>query len=479
MNKVKDFLSYNEKISLGKQKPSRRHNSKQTINFINLKHTLSKTKFSFTLLLAISTFISFPNSAGTEEAYVGPSLSKKASSKQMARLQDFEKPGIAKFLNNQNTTPSPIYPEIQLERVNLGINKNSEISLFNMPKFTTKVSDRFAGRTANNRVVLFSPDTALQLQLENIIKSASAPHTAVVAMEPKTGRILAVASKSTNIKDLALHAGFPAASLFKIITSAAAIEWSDINENSKVFFRGGNYTLNKYNYLPNSKLDNRSMTLGEALGKSCNPVFARVALNHLNSQLLETYAENFGFNSLIPFDVKLPISSATIPDSKYGLSRTAAGFGEVFISPVHAAAMMSAISNNGLMPRPKFIDSIVSDSGQVIYNPPNAFIKRITQPGTSKQLLKLMHNTTTTGTSRKEFADNKKLTIPNIDVVGKTGTLRGKNPWGLNTWFIGAAPMQNPTIAIAVISVDPKTRSARASGIARQVLEKYFRTNKA
>ena len=459
-------MSYREKASLSQQRLKRAPIIK------------ANSKLILTLSTVLLVLVSFPNWAGTDEGYFGPSLSQKGSKRQVTKLQDVNQPATRAMLRQPDSKHGRLYPEPQLENVSIGLTNNEEVSLFKMPKFTTQLSGRFAGKAGNDKIVLFSPDPELQTQIEGIAKRTSAPHTAIVAMEPKTGRVLAIASKSSKINNLSLHAGFPAASLFKVITAAAAIEWSDIQENSKVYFRGGNYTLNKYNYLPSSKLDKRFMTLGEAMGKSCNPVFARVALNHLNGPLLETYAENFGFNSRIPFDVNLPVSSATIPDSKYGLSRTAAGFGQVYISPVHAAAMMSAITNKGLMPRPRFVDSVVSETGRILYDSDSEYIKRITRPETAEELVDLMHYTTTEGTSRKEFALNKKSSIPGIDVIGKTGTLRGKNPWGLNTWFIGAAPKQNPTIAIAVITVNPNTRDARASGVARQVLEKYFQTNR-
>jgi hypothetical protein len=64
-------------------------------------------------------------------------------------------------------------------------------------------------------------------------------------------------------------------------------------------------------------------------------------------------------------------------------------------------------------------------------------------------------------------------TLGAIDVAGKTGTLTGDNPVGLNNWFIGAAPIQNPKIAVAVITVDPRS-SSKASHLGRLVLQKYF-----
>ena len=60
-----------------------------------------------------------------------------------------------------------------------------------------------------------------------------------------------------------------------------------------------------------------------------------------------------------------------------------------------------------------------------------------------------------------------------IEVAGKTGTLSGSNPAGLNNWFIGTAPMQNPELAVAVITVDAN-HSAKASRLGRLVMQRFF-----
>ena len=77
--------------------------------------------------------------------------------------------------------------------------------------------------------------------------------------------------------------------------------------------------------------------------------------------------------------------------------------------------------------------------------------------------------TTTIGTSRKEFLGK----VP-WDVAAKTGTLKGENPKGLNHWFIGAAPLENPRIAISVIVIDPTQPTSKAAHLGRLILERYL-----
>ncbi len=348
-------------------------------------------------------------------------------------------------------------------------------NLSDLPKFESMLGGRVAGVTARRDLVLYSVDPGLQAFAEALIKKSPDPHIAIVAMEPSTGRILAIADKSTTIPALALHAGFPAASLFKLVTTTAALEANAISPYTQISFRGGNYVLNEWNYRPNPKSDKRSMSVTEALGKSVNPVFARIALKHLSTSTLRQYAQAFGFNSEIEFDTALAPSSASIPFDDYGLSRTAAGFGEVHISPVHAAALMSGIANDGLMPRPTLIERILSASGETLYQPQDKPTRRIARSATAQTLLRMMQSTTTTGTSRKEFMIKSTPVLPGISVAAKTGTLKGQNPAGLNNWFIGAAPLGKPRIAVSVIVVDPHGISTKASKLGRLMIQQYLK----
>jgi len=216
------------------------------------------------------------------------------------------------------------------------------------------------------------------------------------------------------------------------------------------------------------------MSVGEAMGKSCNPVFARIALEMLGPSTLREYVRLFGFNAEVPCDHPIPPSFATIPEDAYELSRTGAGFGDVFISPMHAAMMMSAIANDGVLVRPAFIDRVISPTGVVLFKNRPTQLRQVVNSRTADTLLKMMQYTTTMGTSRKEFMHRNRPVFPDIPVAAKTGTLTGTNPKGLNTWFIATAPMNNPQIAIAVVSVNPSDGSSKASHLGKLVLSRYF-----
>jgi penicillin-binding protein A len=352
----------------------------------------------------------------------------------------------------------------------LRFDENSPPELLNMAIPQPGPNGSYLVGSRSGHVGVMSLDAGIQQKLQSLMKAAPANHLAVVVMEPQSGRILALSGKSYTLQEPLLHNGYPAASLFKVITSAAALEQNAVGPTTSIHFRGGNYTLNRSNFSPDRKRDNRSMPLDEALGKSCNPVFSHVALSHLSPALLRRYVNYFGFNRPLEFDSYLPRSPAKIPDSDYEFGRTAAGFGDVKISPLHAASLMAAVANKGLLPRPSLVDYVVDKRGTKLYEQQPEFLGRAILKETADTLLKMMEATTTTGTSRSSFMIGSKRKMQ-ARVAGKTGTLTGANPKGLTRWFIGAAPIEKPTVVLAAVAVDARARSAYPATIGQQLLQ--------
>lgn len=327
-----------------------------------------------------------------------------------------------------------------------------------------------------------SLDPSLQDKAEALLKQYRVPFGGVVLLKPGSGKLLAIASHSSGKPDnmeFALNASGPAASIFKLVTTSAALENTKINGNTPIHYRGGDYVLNQRNYNPQPKLDTRSMTLASALGKSCNPVFARVALNYLSPELLERYARSFAFGRELNFDVPARKDTYVIPVDDYGVARTAAGFGDVTLNPLHAASLIGSIANKGVMMRPYIIDTLSSEAnGTLLYQAQSEPLQKVLAAQTASRLLKMMEETTKTGTGRREFRQfHNGKDFPKV-ISAKTGTLTGKDPLGVYFWFIAAAPADNPEIVVAALVVDQGKRQINASGLARLMLEEYFRNEK-
>lgn len=320
----------------------------------------------------------------------------------------------------------------------------------------------------------------LQEYAVELLKSSRVPWGAVVAIEPSSGKIRALAGYSQNRpkegQALVAMNTFPAASLFKVITAAAAVETSGLSSQSVIKYRGGTYSLGKHNYLPSSKADKNSMTLSTALAKSCNPAFARVALNNLSVDILTQYANNFGFSKRLALDFPLAPSTLDMSQDDYTFARTAAGFGDAFVSPIHAAVIAAAVGNKGLMMRPYIVDSIVDRSGLVKVRNSSQVLEQVILESTAQEVLSMMEATVSEGTGRKQFSSASPQ-LKRISVASKTGTLSGKNPKGVYHWFIAVAPVENPSLAIATLVIDDGTARINGVGLGKKFYEKYFHTN--
>ncbi len=402
----------------------------------------------------------------------GPRAGMKTESREdLSLLPDSDlKEDLKQFL-----AISPFGKEKALGQVSWKLRQDGDpsIGFEGPPSGGSTVAERSVARSHDGSFAFFSFDPALQEKVQNEIQRVNAPHVIALAMNPQTGRILALAERSSLGKHLFSHAGFPAASLFKILTTATALELGVMEPGSELRFRGGTYTLNKWNYFPDPRKDVRRMSLTEALARSCNPAFARVAMN-FEPQQLRQRVNSAWFNRPIPFDTELSSSHARVPTEDYEYTRTAAGFGEVFVSPVHAALIMSAVASGGLLPRPRMLDEIVSKEGKTLYRAEPEWLGRVIEPETAEDLMEMMVETTTIGTSRRAFGPSVKASLGGNRVAGKTGTLSGKNPDGVNNWFVGAAPVKDPEIVVASLVVYPGYISTKSSLIARRIFEDYF-----
>lgn len=315
-----------------------------------------------------------------------------------------------------------------------------------------------------NAELLVTVDKDLQTWVQNKISKYNLPYAAVVVLEPTTGAIKAIASHSKvdveDYKELSTKSLFPAASLFKIVTAAAAIEVAGLDINQQIRYRGGPYTLNKYNYKPHQRKDSKSIGFSQAMAKSTNPPFARVALKHLSLGDLEQYAMRFGLGSTIPFYSEVDPGEVFLPATEYEVARAAAGFGHVKISPLHAALVMSAVQNDGVIMRP----FVRSSQDSIPY-------QQAIQPETAEKLKVMLTDTTVSGTARRYFRPLHKKYGSDLKIYSKTGTLNGLNPKGTNFWFVGGLEHQDKKLTLAVIVVDDGTARVRAVPLAKQITQ--------
>ncbi len=348
------------------------------------------------------------------------------------------------------------------------------------PLFNEVVENRFVSKFGENVQVIYTLDPVLQEKISSLFERYKVPYGAFVALSPKTGKILAMvgySQKDGPDQQLALRATYPAASVFKIVTAAAALEKGKVEPDTVINFRGGLYSLSPRNWTDNPRKDRNKITLSDAMGKSCNVAFAKVALRWLDADDLLRSAEKFGFNNSINFEFPVQQSKVYVEDTESSIAKTAAGFGNVTLSPLHGAMIASAIANDGRMVEPRVIEKIFID-GREAYN----FERKEGPAGisheTAEKLGQMMVKTVEKGTARHAFYTRRgEAYLKDMVIGGKTGSLEGNDPQGDYSWFIGMAPLDDPEIAIAALVINRPSWQIKAPFVAREGLLTYFNNN--
>jgi cell division protein FtsI/penicillin-binding protein 2 len=361
---------------------------------------------------------------------------------------------------------------------------NSAGTAFALPPLSgidlTKIALHEDGATAPGplgRVAHLTLNPQLQRATRRVLSEFALPEAAVVVLDINEGKVLVWAShiEKGPARDLCVESTAPAASVFKIVTAAALVETAGVPPDIRQCYSGGESRITSIDLVDDPRRDRWCATLGEAMGRSVNTVFARLAVKNLTPPTLTSMAQAFGFGEPQPFDVPVAVSDVRIPEDRLGFARTAAGFWNTTLSPLEGAMIASTVANRGETVRPVLVDSVTDASGTLYKAPERAVLRRTIRPETAAALTAMMETTTSNGTSHRAFRDLEgRAFLPNISVAGKTGSLTRAETQQFYTWFVGFAPSRAPEIAISVLAVNTPTWRAKANVIARDVLRAYF-----
>lgn len=323
---------------------------------------------------------------------------------------------------------------------------------------------------------------------------------AVVALEPSTGRVLAMASTPTfdpnrlashdfgEVADVAdqlnkaenqpmvnraIATTLPPGSTFKLVTAAAAIESGKYDASSLV---PGGYKFK----LPESDttIGNHDggncggprITLTRALEVSCNVAFLSLA-NELGTEAMAEQAEAFGFNSTQLED--LPGQAKSLYPRDMNAPQTAmSGMGQsnVTATPLQMAMVVAAIANDGDVMRPYVVDEVRAPNLSVLDRTDPETLSNAVSASTAAELKDMMVSTVEQGTATV-------AQIPGVEVGGKTGTAQSTEDRPPYAWFVSFAPADDPQVAVAVmVEASATAREEIAGGllggpIAKAVME--------
>ena len=336
---------------------------------------------------------------------------------------------------------------------------------------------------------------------------------AIVALDPKTGAVLALASAPTfdpgaiddRWEQLSRNPGEPLfnrvtqssytpGSTFKLITASSAVDLGLVSLDEK-------FRCTSQMDLGGLKTDCRnhghlaSVNYREAFAWSCNRTHALTGLElgygaplRLGDDArrpmewesrgigpsvakFEEYGSRFGFGKEIPFDFPVATSKLKGDGEWYPslLAQTAFGQGELQATPLLMALSAATIANGGVMPTPYLASEARAPNGaSSTLNRPEGSLGRVVRPETATAMNEMM-------VLSVESAYAQRAKIPNVKVAGKTGTAEsGTTP---HSWFIGYAPADNPRVAVAAIFENRGSGSdfatPAAQRVMREALERY------
>lgn len=363
--------------------------------------------------------------------------------------------------------------------------------------FFTRIRDLLTGRRPEGAAV---ETTILPAAQQAARDGLGGQHGAVVAIEPSTGRILAlVSTPGFDPNALAVHSTSEAAaqyraleqadgnplrsnatqeryapgSTFKLVTAAAALESGQYTADTLVpspavlTLPQTSATIGNFG---GGGCGGEQVSLADALRISCNTAFADLGMT-LGEDALREQAERFGF--LDPeLTVPMPVVESVFPSDldPAMLAQSAIGQRDVQASPLQMAMVASAIANGGRLMTPYLVDTVrAADLTVVSQTPPEVYSDAVSS-ATASALTQMMVGVVESGTGRSARIDG-------VQVAGKTGTaqtLQGQPP---HAWFTAFAPADAPRVAVAVIVENggslgnEATGGAVAAPIARAVIE--------
>ena len=308
---------------------------------------------------------------------------------------------------------------------------------------------------------------------------------AVVALEPSTGKILAMVTTPTfdpnkiathdfaanqkaydrldsdpdkPLLNRAVQMALPPGSTFKVVTASAAIESGKYDASSMV--PGGPTYQLPQTHGETGLIDNEGRDCGtktvkftQAMENSCNTVFAQLAVQ-VGADAMRKQAEAFGFNSDVAGwdDLQGTNGRSTLTPSRFPekmnppqTGQSGIGQFEVRATPLQMAMVAAGIANHGTVMKPYLVNEVQSADSDTVATTEPEKLSQAVSPATAREVTKLLVATVNEGTASP-------AAITGIQVAGKTGTAQSGQPdVPPYAWFVSFAPAENAKVAVAVM----------------------------
>ena len=370
-----------------------------------------------------------------------------------------------------------------------------------------KVIDLITGKTTKGATVQVTINSVAQAAAYDALKTLGKPG-AVVALNPKTGAILAMASypsfdpnvlaihdgaqlikndnqlladKTQPLVNRALQGTYPPGSTFKIVTSSALLTQNPGTTINTNVDSPTQLTLPQTSHVLTNDLGeicgdgSGQAPLITAFAQSCDTTFAKIGMN-VGAPALNAMAGKFGMNNP---NLTIPLGVApgnyVIPASEALTAYSAIGQFSDTVTPLQEAMFAAAIANGGTLMKPYLVQQVTASDLSTVQATPQTVFSQPVSPSVASSVGQMMRAVVqdSNGTA---FAFNASAE-GGVVIAGKTGTAETGQNSGLNdAAFTAFAPYANPDIAVGVIIQGGGYGAIAAAPIAVQVIKAYLNT---
>ena len=373
----------------------------------------------------------------------------------------------------------PLYAHVTgyltLNQGNTGVEAamNEELSGNSDAQFIDQVNALISGQNPKGASVELTLDAVVQQAAWDALGDNNG---AIVAIEPKTGKILAMVSKASfDPNQLSAHEPasviidryealrtdpskplvnraisgdlYHPGSVFKIIMTAAALSGGDFTPESE-FPNPGTLQLTGTNtFISNAEGGScgggATASIATALRLSCNIPFAQLG-EAMGEDRIRNMAEAFGFGKKI--QIPMTATPSIYPEGMNAPELQLSSFGQFDdkVTPLQMAMVSAAIANQGVLMQPTVVDNVTAADLRVIQSFEPTVFSTPVSPEVAATMTQMLVNGVSNGA-----ASNAR--ISGVDVAGKTGTAENAEGGAYTLWFTGFAPASDPQVAIAVV----------------------------
>ena len=451
------------------------------------------------LLAATLVYFLWFEIEGKKDVLVNPLNNRTANMEKVVRKGDIMSSDSVVLATTQNAADGTEYRLYPFNGVfahtlgytplgGMGLESTQKIKLLTCNvNFLTQMRNELVGvKNTGDKLV-----TTLDYRLSQFCYDQLAGRNgAIIAMEPKTGKVLAMVSSpnfnpntiredwsaiiseentDANLVNRASQGAYPPGSTFKLITLLEYIrehpsDWQDFRYTCTGLYEKDGYTMGCHG------VAHGEMDIFGAFAMSCNGAFDTMA-ESLDAEKWDKTAKEFGYNTSYSFEFQSRRSSfsAARDDSVPVRMQLAIGQGSTITSPLINLLGYCSVANGGVMMKPYLIDRFVSADGKVVEQAGPEELQRCCTKEEAELLntfLTRVINEGTAGLARTELAQ----------VAGKTGSAQYSSADDkFHAWFCGYAPAEDPKIAVCVFLERGGQGGDVAAPVAGSIFDYYFR----